>query len=260
MNNPTESLNIEQLQHLHTITKELAKLCQKQLRAHLDTVAPLFRPRRFLGDYMEGAGREPVVGSERTFAELQALYKKVALKPFDLRPELAQPIPSFQTQLVLYDWEYLHSVQTERGWQTILVSAPMTWVLAYASPYSLAVLRQQVTEGNQQKEPEAVRAFVLRACLMHMLFQKYPGMSHLFGGLRYTVETRYAREFGNLPLVTVSAPFPTVRPSDDLVVKAAGFAGGSSFAEVADIEGIRTLLDPIREEALGLLRQHGNEL
>lgn len=255
-----ETLTIEKLLHLHTLTKELAKRCQKQLRAHLDTLAPLFRPRRFLGDHMEGAGREPVVGSDRTHAELQALYKKIAVKPFDLRPELPQPIPSVQTQLVLYDWEYIHSAQTERGWQSLRVTTPMTWVLAYASPNSLAVLRQQVAEGNHQKEPEAVRAFVLRACLMHTLFQKYPGMSDLFASLRYKVETRYAREFGELPLVTISAPFPTVRPNDDLVVKAAGFAGGSSFAEVADIEGIRTLQDPVREEALRLLRQHGNDV
>ena len=68
---PAESLNVEQLLHLHTLTKDVAKLCQKQLRGHLDTLALLFRPRRILGDAMEGAERETVGGSDRTLTELK---------------------------------------------------------------------------------------------------------------------------------------------------------------------------------------------
>ena len=68
---PAESLNVERLLHLHTLTKEVAKVCQKQLRGYLDTLALLFRPRRILGDAMEGAERESVGGSERTLAELR---------------------------------------------------------------------------------------------------------------------------------------------------------------------------------------------
>src|ERR1019366_6238245 len=62
---PAESLNVEQLLHLHTLTKDVAKVCQKQLRGYLDTLALLFRPRRILGDAMEGAERESVGGSDR---------------------------------------------------------------------------------------------------------------------------------------------------------------------------------------------------
>src|ERR1035437_5444498 len=91
---PAESLNIEQLLHLHTLTKDVAKLCQKQLRGYLDTMALLFRPRRFLGDAMEGAERESVGGSDRTVAELRELYRKVATRPFGLRPELSLPLES----------------------------------------------------------------------------------------------------------------------------------------------------------------------
>jgi hypothetical protein len=257
---PAAALNIEQLFQRHTLTREVAKFCQKQLRGYLDTTSVLFRPRRFLGDYMEGTGREPVAGSERTFAELQELYRRFALKPFDLRPELPAPLPSVPTQLVLYDWEYPHSVQTERGWETIRIASPLTWVLSYASPSSLPVLRQQLQSGQHQKEPEAVRAFVLRACLMYILIEKHPAVADLLGALRFRVETRTIREFGELPLVTVSAPFATVRPPDDLVVKAAGFAGGASFTEVLDLESVRQLRDPLREEAARLLRQHGEEI
>src|SRR5260370_18545178 len=96
---PAESLNVEQLLHLHTLTKDVAKVCQKQLRAYLDTLALLFRPRRILGDAMEGAERETVGGSERTFPELPDLYRKVAVRPFDLPPALTVPLESVSTHL-----------------------------------------------------------------------------------------------------------------------------------------------------------------
>src|SRR5262249_16736753 len=101
MDNPAaaESLNIEQLLHLHTLTKHVAKLCKKQPRAYLDTMALLFRPRRMLGDAMEGAERESVGGSERNVAELRELYRRVAVRPFDLRPELSLPLESVSTQM-----------------------------------------------------------------------------------------------------------------------------------------------------------------
>src|ERR1019366_6827700 len=56
---PAESLNVEQLLHLHTLTKDVARLCQKQLRAYLDTMALLFRPRRMLGDAMGAPSGSP---------------------------------------------------------------------------------------------------------------------------------------------------------------------------------------------------------
>jgi hypothetical protein len=84
-------------------------------------------------------------------------------------------------------------------------------------------------------------------------------LADLLGALRYRVETRTIREFGELPLVTVSAPFSTMRPADDLIVKAAGFAGGASFTEVLDLESVRQLRDPLREEAARLLRQYDEE-
>ena len=157
MGNPAESLNIEQLLHLHTLTKEVSKLCQKQLRGYLDTIALLFRPRRILGDHMEGAERESVGSSDRTVAELRELYKRVAVRPFDLRPELTVPLESVSTQIQLYEWEYLHETNTERGWRSIKVTSPLTWVVAYSSTYSLSMLRQ-VLAGKEERNPEIGRA------------------------------------------------------------------------------------------------------
>src|SRR5215831_21279650 len=170
---PVASLNVEQLLQLHNLTKDVAKVCQKQLRGYLDTMALLFRPRRILGAAMEGAEPESGVGSERTVTELRELFKKVALRPFDLRPELTFPLESVSTQMQLYDWEYLHQIKTDRGWRAIKVTSPLTWVVTYSSTYSLPILRQ-VLAGQEQRDPDAVRAYVVRACLMLLHFQRFP--------------------------------------------------------------------------------------
>ena len=256
---PAEGLNIEQLLHLHTLTKDVAKVCQKQLRGYLDSMALLFRPRRILGDYMEGAEKESVGGSDRTLAELRELYRKVALRPFDLRPELNTPLESVSTQMQLYEWEYLHQTKTDRGSRGIKVTAPLTWVLAYSSTYSLSMLRQ-VLAGQEERDSDAVRAFVLRACLMHLHFQKFPALADLFAGLRYRIEVRQSQETGDLPFVTVSAPFATIRPPDSLVTVASGLAGGASFSEVIDLATVRNMKDPLREQIAAVFRNHGQEL
>jgi hypothetical protein len=263
MDNPAaaanEPLKIEQLLHLHTLTKEVSKFCHKQLRGYLDTMALLFRPRRILGDAMEGAERESIAGSDRALTELRELYRKVALRPFDLRPELSLPLESVATQIQLHEWEYLHETKTERGWRTIKVTSPLTWVIAYSSPYSLSMLRQ-VLAGQEERDADSVRAFVLRACLMQLQIAKFPGIASLLAGLRYRVEVRRSPELGDLPLVTVSAPFSTVRPPDNLVSKASGLTGGETFAEVLDLSALQKVRDPLRDEVAAILRSHGQEI
>jgi hypothetical protein len=255
----TPDINVEQLLHLHTVTKEVSKFCHRQLRGYLDAMAILFRPRRILGEAIEGGERETAAGAERTLTELRELYRKVALRPFDLRPELNTPLESISTQLQFYEWEYQHETKTERGWQSIKVTAPLTWVLAYSSPYSLSMVRQ-VLAGKEKRDAEAVKAFVLRACILHLQFAKFPAIAELFAGLRYTVEVRRSPEMGELPLVTISAPITTLRPPDNLVTVASGLAGGATFAEVLDINTVKHLQDPFREEVATILRNHGQEL
>ena len=256
---PLEDLKIDQLLQLHALTKDLAKFCHRQLRGYLDTIALLFRPRRILGDAMEGAEREAIGGSDRTITELRDLYRKVAARPFSLRPELNAPLEAVSTQMQLYEWEYVHQVNTDRGWRGIKVTSPLTWVLTYSSTYSLSMLRQ-VLAGQEERDTDALRAFVLRACLTHLHFQKFPAITELFAGLRYRVEVRQSPETGDLPLVTISAPFSTLRPPDSLVSMASGLAGGASFAEVLDLNTVRKLHDPLRDQVDSIFRKHGQEL
>jgi hypothetical protein len=212
-----------------------------------------------LGDAIEGSERDSAAGSDRTATEVRELYRRVAIRPFNLRPELTFPLESVSTQIQLYEWEYLHQVKTERGWHSIKVTSPLTWVIAYSSTYSLSMLRQ-VLAGQEERNQKSVYAFVLRSCLMHLHFTKFPALAELLAGLRYRMEVRRSPELGDLPLVTVSAPFATIRPPDNLVSVASGLAGGTSFAEVLDLASVRNLQDPLRQEVVAILQSHNQEL
>ncbi len=255
MSDPAEavsSLTHEQLPRLHSLTAEVQKICRGQLRTCLDALAPLFRPRRVLGDRMEGAGKESVVGADQTFAELKEVYFKACGRPFDLRKELNSPLESVGTQIGLSEWEYLYSVRTERESRTITVVSPLTWVLAYPSTYSLSMLRQ-VMAGKQERDAEGVRSFVLRSCLMYLQFAKLPELKALFEGLRFRVEVRKSPQLGELPLVTVSAPIRTVRPADDLLLAATGLSGRTVFEEVIDDYQAAHIEDPLQAQILKLI-------
>jgi hypothetical protein len=132
-------------------------------------------------------------------------------------------------------------------------------VFSYASSYSLATLRGLIT-GTGQQDIDAVRAFVLRACLMHELFVKTPPLASLLEALRYKMEVRTSPQLGDLPLVTISAPFRTFRPADELVALASGLAGGASFAEILDVESVRNLSDPLRDETIAICHRHKVEI
>ena len=249
----TESLNaghefsIEQLGRLHGITQRVEKVCRLQLWSYLEAMSPLLRPRRVLGNHIEGAGTETVAHAEQNLNELREIYFKACGRPFELRKELKTPLESVPVQLQLHPWEYLHEIQANEGRRTVKVTSPLTWVLSYNSTYNYAIVRQLVTE-KQDRDAESLKSFVLRASLMALLFAKLPDLAMLLGGLRYNVEVKRSLLFGELPLVTLSAPFPTVRPSDDLLLRAEQFSGRSDFVEVLDIDAARKVSDPLMQQ------------
>ena len=247
------SFSHEQLPRLHEITQQIEKTCRAQLRAYIDALAPLFRPRRVLGNHMEGTDKENVPGADRNMNDLREIFFKACGRPFDLRKELSSPIESIPTQIQLHPWEYSYEIASERERKTISIVSPLTWVVSYPTTYSYPMIRQLI-QANQGDDAESSRAFVLRACLMHLMFAKLPELMTLFEGLRYRVEVKKSPQLGELPLVTVSAPVATYRPSDDLLIRAAGFSGRTGFVEVINPEQATNIVDPLRMQVQKILR------
>ena len=251
----SSALDIQRLLALRNLTKDVAAHFEKNLRTILEATAPLFRPRRFLGDHMEGQGKESVVGADQNLADLRALFGKAAGPPYGLRKELNAPLQSVSTQLQVYPWEYYHEINDK----VIQVTAPLTWVITFPSTYSLSMFRSVVT-GKQDPNPDSVRAFVLNAVIMHELMRHHTTLAALLETTRFKVDVRKSPMLGELPLVTVSTPFTTMRPGDDLVALAAGLAGGSAFEEVIDLDQARATRDPLRDQLASLLEKHGESL
>jgi hypothetical protein len=258
MSSQTEAkspVRLEQLAALHELTKYVGKHLRSQLRTYLDALAPLFRPRRVLGDFIEGTGKESIAGTEQNLNELREQYFKVCSSPFDLRRELKTPIESISTQIQICEWEYLHEARTERDHRNITVISPLSWVILYPSTYNLTALRQAIT-GKQDRSTESIRAFVLRACLMNLLFTKQPALTTLFEGLRLQVEVRRQPQLGDLPLLTLSASVRTERPADDVLLTTTGFSGRPVFQEVVSPGEIENMTDPVKQQLGNILARH----
>jgi hypothetical protein len=242
--NAGQEFSIEELGRLHGITPRVEKAFRSQLWSYLDAMAPLFRPRRVLGSHMEGTGNEGVSNADQSLSELREVYFKACGRPFDLRKELAVPLESVPTQLQLNQWEYQHEIHAKGERRTIKVISPLTWVLSYNSAYNYPIVRQLVAD-KQERDAESLRSFVLRASLMYVMFSRLPELTTLLEGLRYRVEMKRSAQFGELPLVTLSAPFETVRPSDELLLRAEQFTGRSDFVEVIDVRQATKITDPM---------------
>jgi hypothetical protein len=211
---------------------------------------------------MDGAGKETVTAADQNINELREIYFKACGRPFDLRKDLPTPLESVPAQIQFYEWEYMYDIRSERERKTITVVSPLTWVLAYSSTYTLSMMRQ-VVAGKQEQDAEGVRSFVLRACLMQLLFSKITELRPLFEGLRYRVEIRKSPQLGELPLVTLSAPVTTIRPTDDLLMTATGLSGRTGFEEVIDEDQAAHIPDPLQAQLLKVLdeakpRENGN--
>jgi hypothetical protein len=109
--------------------------------------------------------------------------------------------------------------------------------------------------ANKERPPiETRRQFVVNALVMQVAIARNPGLAELMDGLHYRLQTEAFPGLDRLPLVTLTSPLPSFRPSDDVIREATGFSGVPAFIELLDIEAIRQLRDPLREQIDRLLQ------
>lgn len=238
-----KQVTLQQLPDLRKKTEAVAKLLQDQLTRHIDTLRPLFAPERVLGRYAGGKVDDASV--ERSWSELQQAYREFTRKPFDL-PQTLDPhwLTLVGNRLVLYPWEYQHNAKTDRESKSMTMTAPLQWVLAFASNYTLSQMRRAVTE-KEATRPENVRQFVVNALVLQLIVKKNPGISGLLNDLRYEAKVVTSPDLETLPLVTIRSVIPSFCPADDLLLAAAAFSGIAAFIELIDVDGIRQAKDPL---------------
>ena len=248
----TGTLTFEQLAKLREQTEAIAGFLRDRLQSHLETLRPLFAPRRLLGKYIDR--KEDVSGSEKAAAQVREKFKEVCGAPFSQTPELDDDILTrIDNSPELYPWEYAYEAKSEGEPRTLTITSPVRWVLTYGSGYTLSQVRQALT-GRHERRSDDIRQFVVNALAMNLFFAKYPGMAQLFSDLRFQINVDKCPGLGALPFITLNACLPSFRPADNLILMATRFSGVSNFVELIDIDAVNTLQDPLRSRLEELLR------
>jgi hypothetical protein len=246
-----KQVTLQELPELRRKTEAVAKLVQDQLTRHTETLRPLFAPERVLGRYAGGKVEDAAV--ERSYAELQQSYREFTRKPFDLPQTFeAHWLTLVGNRLVLYPWEYQHEAKTDRENKSMTMTAPLQWVLAFTSNYTLSQMRQAL--AGKEARPENVRQFVVNALVLQLIVNKSPGLTSLLADLRYDLKITTSPELKTLPLVTIRSVIPSFCPADDLLLAAAAFSGIAAFIELIDVDGIRQTKDPLSARIDELLK------
>jgi hypothetical protein len=127
----------------------------------------------------------------------------------------------------------------------------LKWILSFEGfgPSRLNELLAATGDNVGSKLQESV----LHYLLLHITLEKRTGVRNLLQALRYKVSTEQLPEYGNLPLVILSAPLNTVRPPDRVMIESTEISGTRQFEEVVDPEAITNIEDPVKKKLSSLI-------
>jgi hypothetical protein len=239
----TEPVSIERVQGLRRLTRAVADLLKEQLTGYLTTLSPLFRPRRVLGEHIRGAEKEPMMGADRAFRQMQTLFDTVArAQPFTLARELKSPV------------EYQHEVRDGEDTRIVTVRSPLTWVLSY-SGYGPAILPDLL--AHRTGANEELHEWLVHQLVLHAVVSSQTGLTDILGRLHFPVSFVTEPASGAVPITRIASPLSTIRPPDDVIMKSVELSGMDAVEEVVKVDDIGRMDDPLRGRLLETARSHG---
>lgn len=245
-----KEIKLDEMAQLRDTSQKIAATLLKELEGHLKTLTPLFSPRKVLGEFMQSASRDKVVGAEKNFSALEENYKAIMRDGFDLSAKLSTPLPAIANKLEVYPWCYLDEVGGAKG--TISFRSPVRWVLTYACSHDLSWLLEARMKGEAVSY-EGVSPFVINSLTMWLLLGSSPGLKRLLEALGYRLSIeKQPGVAGDLPLVVLSSALPAFRPQDDLVKMVSQLSGAASFEEIVDIDSLEGMDDPFKRKIQAL--------
>lgn len=253
-----ERFDTQRLLTLRKITRVVADHLNRELNAHLSTLAPLVSPRSVFGAHIRSSTKVTVKGADKALEELTKLYETVhQARPFNLRSRFDTPLDILGASPQVSPREYTYSAPSGEGKKHIRITSPLSWILTY-NGFGPNHLRELL--GKQR---EAVGS-ELQQCILHYLvlyvtLTKRPGVIRLLDAIRFPVSFERIEEFGDLPIPIISCPVSTIRPPDPVLVQSTEISGAPQFEEVIDLGHIAALADPFKADLVNLIREHGDE-
>ncbi|MCX8117647.1 MAG: hypothetical protein N3G78_06945 [Desulfobacterota bacterium] len=247
---PRKQLDSQEFFKLRQVTEKISQALGKRLNGHLDTLRPLFLPRKLLGTYVKSAVKEDVPRSEKAFAELQELFGSVCEKPFGLPKKLQPPLPPINQQLEVTPYQY--PLRLEGDDRTVQILAPTQWVLSFRGDCSLERVRAMVS-GREPRQTDEMQQALIDHLSLVVFLRHFPELRRLLEDLRYEVEVQELVDLGNLPVVVLKAPIATFLPPDDFILQITQLSGISAFQEIVDLEAIEKMTDSLKEQLKSLV-------
>lgn len=252
-----ESFSTQRLLALRKLTRAVSDLLRARMKDYLSTLAPLFRPRNVLGNYVGGGAYEASRTGEKAFKDLQELYQTIAQsKLFRLPSELKTPLEIINPQLEMTPVEYTHVATSGGESKTIVVTSPLKWVLTYGG-FGPARLREAM--GSENRTSDQVQQFILHYLMMHTVVTKQPGLSQIMNALHFPLSIERSAAFGELPFTYVASSISTVRPPDELLIESSEISGMNAFEEIVQVEDLAKLRDPLKEQLLEMAKGQDEE-
>ena len=241
-----KEIDLEQMGHLRDASQQIVQFLNTRLSGYLATITPLFAPRKILGEFMESAYKERVPGADKNFAAIEKRYKAIARETFGMPSKLGTPLANIKNQLEVYPWEYLHQLDGDNS-QTVRISSPVKWVMAYASGYTLSDLLEQRMQGEKPDSGD-IKQLILSSLTLRKLVKQSPEIVQLLSDLRYSVSIETDSASGELPYVVLTSDVPAFRPQDELISTVTQLSGKQVFEELIDVDAIADMPDPFTDK------------
>jgi hypothetical protein len=240
---------------LRKLTRAIGEILGTQLKEHIATLGPLFRPRAVFGEHIQGPTKETVKSSHEAFKELKDLYDTIATKPpFNLPRDLQSPLMQMTSSLELTPWEYVHAAKGDRAAKTVTVTCPFKSVLTY-SDYTPQRLKELL--ANPNRTDSELQQQVLHHLVMRVVISRQPGLTKIFEALHFPLELGRLPGFRELPITFIRSSISTGLPPDELVIESTELAGKDVFEEIINVDDIANIHDPFKERLLELVSQMG---
>ena len=245
-----KDIDLAQMSQLRDVSQHIVQFLNKRLAGYLSTITPLFAPRKILGEFMESAYKERVPGADANFSEIERRYKQIVRETFDMPSKLGTPLANIKNQLEVYPWEYLYQLDGDDS-QTVCISSPVKWVVAYAGAYTLPDLLEQRVRGEKPASDD-IRQLVVNSLTLWCLIEQSPDIVQLLDDLRFKLSIETVPASGELPYIVLTSDTPAFRPQDELIRTVTQLSGKPVFGELIDVDAIGSIADPFIEKLKAL--------
>jgi len=242
-------IDLQQMPPLREMSQKLSQFLRERLTSHMKTLTQLLAPHRILGGHLEGT-KERVRGADETYGLVESHFNKIFRETFELPGHLQTPLPAIKPTLKIYPWEYHYQLGGDPA-QTIIISSPVRWVIAYDYPYTLHDLLRAAMAKEKPRVAEA-KQLVINTLAMWLTIDRQPGLRKLLKDLRFPVSVAKSPVAGELPFMVANAGLESFRPQDDVTRTVTQLSGKPVFEELIDPQAVQNLTDPLVAELRAL--------